>query len=203
MKETKPQIAVSGPKPARCGARPVCPGFWMAEYFDFKEDSSQFLTPSPQPSLKAGSPKSPTCPALSVCLQAWTALPSCSDEPLKAGGSQHPSPWSLSSELPPFLFCVPRSQRPIQPSRVEAVFFPDADWAGVGWQAPLLAHFCPIGFIPSCPSPSSTPSSVSAEPRVLPLSSLMAFLSHCLHRWLLSSSCLILTPLHLTLVVLY
>ena len=63
VKEVKPQIAVSGPKPARYGARPVGPGFWMAGYFDFKEDSSQFLTPSPQSSLK---PRSPTLQADSL-----------------------------------------------------------------------------------------------------------------------------------------
>ena len=155
VKEVKPQIAVSGPKPARYGARPVGPGFWMAGYFDFKEDSSQFLTPSPQSSLKPRSPKSPNCPALSVCPQTWTALPSCSDEPLKAGGSQPPSPWNLSCKPPPFLLCVLRSQRPIQPSRVEVVFFSDAGWPGMRWQAPHLAHFCPIDFAPSYPSPSS------------------------------------------------
>lgn len=127
----------------------------MAEYFNFKEDSSQFLTPSPQSSLRPRSPKSPNCPALSICPQTWTALPGCPDEPLRAGGSQPPSPWNLSSKPPPFLFHVLRSQRPIQPSRVEAVFFPDAGLPGMGWQAPLLAHFCLVDFIPSCPSPSS------------------------------------------------
>ena len=119
--------------------------------------------------IEPRSPKSPNCPALSVCPQTWTALPSCSDEPLKAGGSRPPSPWNLSSKPPPFLLCVLRSQRPIQPSWVEVVFFSDAGWPGMGWQAPLLAHFCPVGFVPSYPSTSSisflcsypSPSSIS------------------------------------------